>query len=89
MFYAFISQGDYEQNLCKPTDGPECLRCGERLFSCVGLPDGDNAIEGKFWEPVYIVCFKNRTLLTEECKNGVFDPVKRKCVMKTDLGKLM
>ena len=80
--------GEYAINQCQSTDGDSCIQCQERLYSCVGLPDGDNAIEGKAWGELYIQCFRNRTLSTKQCTAGIFDPVKRHCVRQIDLSKL-
>ena len=70
--------GEYQRNLCTP-GSPGCTPCPQRLFSCIGLPDGHNAIEGKQWTPDYITCHRNRTMSTDKCNQGVFDPNKRQC----------
>ncbi|XP_052252894.1 uncharacterized protein LOC127859481 isoform X5 [Dreissena polymorpha] len=78
---------EYLQNLCNPSD-PNCVRCPDRLPSCVGLADGNQPFPNRMWKPDYVVCNKNRTNLpTQKCTKGYFHPVLKQCtedVNKTD-----
>ena len=79
IFFHCVPTGEYQQNLCNPNT-PGCIPCPQRLFSCVGSPNGANGIEGNSWVPDYIECYKNRTMGTKKCGGQkVFDPLKREC----------
>jgi hypothetical protein len=70
--------GQYLQNQCNPNDA-SCSPCPERKPSCIGLPDGNNALNGRSWSRDYVHCYKERTLGVEHCQNGVFNQHKRRC----------
>ena len=78
--------GEYITNRCNSTD-PNCIACTKRLYSCVGLPDGNNPVPGKHWTAEYITCFRNRTMGNKHCQKGIFDPVKRICISQIDTSK--
>ena len=48
--------------------------------SCALLPDGKNAYPNALLSHYYVVCDKGRTLGTEECATGYFDPQSKECV---------
>lgn len=77
--------GEYSQNLCRQGD-TTCKPCPERHPSCVGLPDGRNAMLP--WTDHYVVCLKNRTVSTGRCASGVFNPVERLCIVNLHPGIL-
>lgn len=66
------------QNLCPQSD-PTCVRCPDRLPSCVGMSDGNHAFPSRTWKPDYITCYKNRTVNVTRCSTGYFHPVKEMC----------
>lgn len=84
----FLFPGDYTQNHCNHSNSL-CKPCSTRFHSCVGLPDGDNAMPNGQWIPEYISCYKNRTMETKHCKHGNFDPVTMACTSKIDHSKYM
>ena len=79
--------GEYKQNLCIPGNR-SCLPCAERLPSCVGLPNGQNAIVGDIWSGRYVKCLNNRTMVVGTCPQGWFHPVQRICVTMIHPGNL-
>ena len=86
MLISLPLSGEYKQNLCNGTDST-CKPCNDRFYSCVGLPDGDNAIPGGQWTAEYILCYKNRTMAYKHCQKGNFDPVLRTCTSTIDQSK--
>ncbi|XP_062568375.1 uncharacterized protein LOC134230562, partial [Saccostrea cucullata] len=73
-------KGDYMQNRCLMSD-KSCRPCPARLTSCVGLPNGKNPMVGFMWKSKYIICYKNRTLRSEECPVGeYFHPRRGVCL---------
>ncbi|XP_062614311.1 uncharacterized protein LOC134276045 [Saccostrea cucullata] len=72
---------EYVKNIC-PLSEQNCIPCPVRLPSCIGLPDGLNAIPGNLWSTKYLRCRTNRTIGIFECKEGFFNPYKRLCVDK-------
>lgn len=78
--------GEYNQFHCINGD-QSCKPCSEVHHSCVGLPDGDNAVSGLTWTSYYITCLLNRTIGEHKCQKGVFDPNKRICTSLTAIGK--
>ena len=36
----------------------------------------------------YVICFRGRTIATEKCREGVFDPVERRCTRLRSGGAL-
>ena len=75
-------------NRCQPTD-LSCVPCPQRLASCVGLPNGPNAIEGKQYSEEFVQCKQNRTMGTDRCDQGVFDPSSRQCEIPPTTGPCM
>ncbi|XP_071165550.1 uncharacterized protein [Mytilus edulis] len=72
---------DYEQNLiCR--DPTNCIPCDQRFPSCYGMPDGNHPFPNQ--PNKYIVCLSDRTLRTETCKLGQFDPLTGSCSVKFD-----
>ncbi|KAJ8316015.1 LOW QUALITY PROTEIN: hypothetical protein KUTeg_006029 [Tegillarca granosa] len=71
---------EYTQNRCNVLN-ENCSPCEKRHHSCVGLPDGNNPISGLNWTPYYITCLLNRTIAENKCAKGLFDPVKKSCVL--------
>ncbi|WAR05418.1 hypothetical protein MAR_020787 [Mya arenaria] len=69
---------EYLRNQCFAQD-PQCVPCSQRQPSCQGLPDGPNPLVGLTWKPDYVTCRKNRTVLTERCSKGYFNPNTRAC----------
>ena len=76
----------YDANLC-PNGNTTCKRCNERLPSCVGLADGNNAMPLKLWTSSYVVCLKNRSIEIKRCKKGLFDPNMKACSSIVDPSK--
>ncbi|XP_061184903.1 uncharacterized protein LOC133192909 isoform X1 [Saccostrea echinata] len=70
---------DYLQNRCPPSN-PSCKPCRERHFDCSNLPDGLNPISLDTPSSNYALCFQGRTIVTEACKEGIFDPRQRRCI---------
>lgn len=67
-------------------DPLNCVPCDQRLPSCYGVPDGNQPFPG---EPnKYIVCLSDRTIRTESCELGQFDPIRAACSVKFDPGTL-
>lgn len=83
IFLSSFSSGEYATNQCKFGDS-SCVPCQDKLPSCKGLPDGINPVPGKLWTDLYIQCLKNRTLVVEHCKVGIFDPTVKKCIENVD-----
>ena len=79
----FLFTGEYLENLCHGSV-TSCKPCLERLPSCVGLPNGLNAATGQYWKPMYIECYKSRTISVNQCNALFFHPMTRTC---TDLLK--
>ena len=66
-----------------------CIPCLDRLPSCKGLPDGDNAVPGKYWAENYLHCYMNRTLGVQKCDFGFyFHPYKKRCLEVLEKGKV-
>jgi hypothetical protein len=63
-----------------------CMPCTQRLYSCKGLPDGDNGIPGHRWSDQYVTCYRNRTITIHKCTTGMFDPINKVCDNKIDKG---
>ncbi|KAL4228860.1 hypothetical protein ACF0H5_011900 [Mactra antiquata] len=78
---------DYKQNQCNQVN-MTCIPCDQRLASCKGLPDGINPVPNKLWTNNYIQCLKNRTLIQDQCKLGIFDPILRRCTKYIDPSKV-
>lgn len=78
--------GEYSQFHCYNID-KSCRPCHEVHHSCIGLPDGDNAVSGLTWTSSYITCLLNRTIAENTCEKGVFDPHKRICTTPVVVGK--
>ncbi|XP_052252891.1 uncharacterized protein LOC127859481 isoform X4 [Dreissena polymorpha] len=76
---------DYLQNRCNGSE-PGCVPCDQRLPSCLGLPDGKNAVAGKEWQPTYVKCKDNRTVSMEQCSTKYFHPITKKCTDQLDRG---
>nr|XP_022335507.1 uncharacterized protein LOC111132108 [Crassostrea virginica] len=76
----YTSPCDYLQNRCPPSN-PTCKPCSERHFDCSNLSDGLHPASRGSASSSYIVCFQGRTIATEGCKQGVFDPVERRCAL--------
>ncbi|XP_071175832.1 uncharacterized protein [Mytilus edulis] len=74
---------EYSQNQCQP-GSMNCLPCSQRLFSCRGLPDGNNAVPGHRWSDQYDTCYRNRTVKVNKCASGMFDPLTRACDNQID-----
>ncbi|VDI54945.1 Hypothetical predicted protein, partial [Mytilus galloprovincialis] len=74
---------EYSQNQCQP-GSMNCLPCSQRLFSCRGLPDGNNAVPGHRWSDQYVTCYRNRTVKVNKCASGMFDPLTRACDNQID-----
>ncbi|XP_062578131.1 uncharacterized protein LOC134240032, partial [Saccostrea cucullata] len=72
---------EYKQNLC-PVSSPSCEFCPLRLPSCVGKSDGNQSFIGHLWEPLYITCYKNRTIKIAKCPHGYFHPFNNVCQSK-------
>lgn len=87
VLYFFSRTGEYRQNLCSNKD-KNCVPCPTRLPSCVGLPDGLNSVTGAQWTDKYILCYRNRTIEVNTCKQGVFNPMKRLCDDHVRPGKI-
>lgn len=68
--------GEYFQSQCI---GVGCDRCELTHPSCVGLPDGANPYPNRPISPDYILCDDDRTISTEHCNTGLFDPGTRSC----------
>lgn len=83
----FSRTGEYRKNLCSNKD-KNCVPCPTRLPSCVGLPDGLNSVTGAQWTDKYILCYRNRTIEVNTCKQGVFNPMKRLCDDHVRPGKI-
>lgn len=79
--------GQYFQNIC-PAGNTSCTPCADRKPSCVGQPDGNNAVPGKAWSQDFMTCSKDRTLSTPTCPVGQFDPSKRSCISTINPGNL-
>lgn len=62
------------------------MPCSQRLYSCKGLPDGDNGIPGHRWSDQYVTCYRNRTITIHKCATGMFDPINKVCDNKIDKG---
>lgn len=82
-----LISGEYSQNQCQP-GSMNCLPCSQRLFSCRGLPDGNNAVPGHRWSDQYVTCYRNRTVKVNKCASGMFDPLTRACDNQIDKGIL-
>ena len=76
-------KGEYLQYQCK---SGLCTQCEKVHHSCVGLPNGDQAISFKTWQPQYVNCYQNRTIEEKVCKDGMFDPVKKICSVTVNTG---
>nr|XP_022322146.1 uncharacterized protein LOC111123822 isoform X3 [Crassostrea virginica] len=79
---------EYHQNLCSASNS-SCQPCSERLPSCVGLSNGQNPMPGRAWSSNFVDCLDNRTLTVNNCKNGWFHPVQRKCVSQIYPGDVL
>jgi len=80
-----IILGDYEQNLiCN--DPNNCVPCDQRNPSCFGISNGNHPFPGQ--PNMYIVCFKERTIRTETCDVGQFNPLTGECSVIFDSSKL-
>lgn len=77
--------GQYFQNICQAGNN-SCAPCADRKSSCVGQPDGNNAIPGQAWSRDFMTCSKDRTLSTHTCPVGRFDPSKRSCTATVNPG---
>lgn len=77
--------GEYNQNLC-PVSSSSCELCPLRLPSCVGKSDGNHSFIGHLWEPLFITCYKNRTIMISKCLHGYFHPVNNVCQSKIGHG---
>lgn len=66
------------QNRCPPSV-PTCKPCNERHFDCSNLVDGFHPANSDATRDSYVICFRGRTIATEKCREGVFDPVERRC----------
>lgn len=77
--------GEYDQNLC-PMSSSNCELCPLRLPSCVGKSDGNHSFIGHLWEPLFITCYKNRTIMISKCLHGYFHPVNNVCQSKIGHG---
>ena len=91
MFYIVLISflGQYIQHQCN-TSEMLCVPCLERLPSCIGLQDGDNAIPGKWWMEGYMHCYKNRTIAVQNCSYGYyFHPRKRQCLEVLEKGNIL
>lgn len=69
---------EYLQTQCLQ-NAVNCTPCPERLPSCIGLPDGNNAFPSRPSSQYYVKCFKNRTVAVEVCQVSLFDPGTREC----------
>lgn len=69
---------EYLQTQCLQ-NAVNCTPCPERLPSCVGLPDGNNAFPTRPRSQYYVKCFQNRTVAVEVCQVSLFDTTIREC----------
>ncbi|KAK3589928.1 hypothetical protein CHS0354_034946 [Potamilus streckersoni] len=69
---------EYLQTQCLE-GAANCTPCVERLPSCVGLEDGNNAFPGRTNSEYYVKCFRNRTVAVEVCQVSLFDQSIKRC----------
>lgn len=74
------------QNLCQQSD-PACIRCPNRLPSCIGKSNGNHAFPTRMWKPNYITCYKNRTINVTRCTHGYFHPINENCTKEVSKRK--
>lgn len=68
--------GEYLQTQCI---GVGCGSCEKSHPSCVGLLDGANSYPDRPMTSDYIICDHGRTISTEHCNTGLFDPSTKAC----------
>ncbi|XP_065924132.1 uncharacterized protein [Magallana gigas] len=83
----YTSPCDYLQNRCPPSN-PTCKPCSERHFDCSKLVDGLHPTNSDATRDSYVICFRGRSIATEKCREGVFDPVERRCTRLRSGGAL-
>ncbi|KAJ8316010.1 hypothetical protein KUTeg_006024 [Tegillarca granosa] len=53
--------------------------CPDYHPSCVGLPDGENAVTGHEWTNWHVTCYQNRTINDSKCPTRIWHPINHIC----------